>query len=43
MPGRLLTLIEKRAGHWLANEVEQAKIALRQQNTARGRPASEWH
>jgi len=26
--GRLLTLIEKRAGHWLANEVEQAKIAL---------------
>jgi hypothetical chaperone protein len=25
---RLLTLIEKRAGHWLANEVEQAKIAL---------------
>lgn len=25
---RLLRLIEKRAGHWLANEVEQAKIAL---------------
>lgn len=25
---RLLALIEKRAGHWLANEVEQAKIAL---------------
>ena len=28
---RLLTLIEKRAGHWLANEVEQAKIALSDQ------------
>jgi hypothetical chaperone protein len=25
---RLLAMIEKRAGHWLANEVEQAKIAL---------------
>jgi len=25
---RLLALIEERAGHWLANEVEQAKIAL---------------
>lgn len=25
---RLLALIKKRAGHWLANEVEQAKIAL---------------
>jgi hypothetical chaperone protein len=25
---RLLALIGKRAGHWLANEVEQAKIAL---------------
>jgi hypothetical chaperone protein len=25
---RLLALIEKRAGHWLANEVEQGKIAL---------------
>lgn len=32
---RLLALIEKRAGHWLANEVEQAKIALSdQQGTA---------
>lgn len=28
---RLLTLIEKRAGHWLANEVEQAKIILSDQ------------
>ncbi|SDI09472.1 Hsp70 family protein [Propionivibrio dicarboxylicus] len=28
---RLLGLIEKRAGHWLANEVEQAKIALSDQ------------
>ena len=25
---RLMTLLETRAGHWLANEVEQAKIAL---------------
>ena len=30
---RLLTLIEKRAGHWLANEVEQAKIALSDQES----------
>ena len=28
---RLLTLIDKRAGHWLANEVEQGKIALSDQ------------
>ena len=28
---RLITLIEQRAGHWLANEVEQAKIALSDQ------------
>jgi len=28
---RLLALIEKRAGHWLASEVEQAKIALSDQ------------
>jgi len=28
---RLLALIEQRAGHWLANEVEQAKIALSEQ------------
>jgi len=28
---RLLALIEKRAGHWLAGEVEQAKIALSDQ------------
>ncbi len=31
---RLLTLIEKRAGHWLANEVELAKIALSDQDDA---------
>lgn len=30
---RLLTLIEKRAGHWLANAVEQAKIALSDQES----------
>jgi len=30
---RLLALIEKRAGHWLATEVEQAKIALSEQET----------
>ncbi len=30
---RLFTLIEKRAGHWLANEVEQAKIALSDQES----------
>ena len=30
---RLLTLIEKRAGHWLANEVEQAKITLSDQES----------
>jgi len=29
---RLLALIEKRAGHWLANAVEQAKIALSAQD-----------
>lgn len=31
---RLLTLIDKRAGHWLANEVEQGKIALSDQECA---------
>ena len=31
---RLLALIEKRAGHWLANAVEQAKIALSDHPTA---------
>ncbi len=30
---RLITLIEERAGHWLANEVEQAKIALSDQES----------
>jgi hypothetical chaperone protein len=30
---RLLTLIRKRAGHWLANEVEQAKITLSDQES----------
>ena len=30
---RLLALIEQRAGHWLANEVEQAKIALSQNDS----------
>ena len=34
-PARLLALIEKRAGHWLANEVETAKIALSDQGEAR--------
>lgn len=28
---RLLTLLDKRAGHWLANEIEHAKIALSEQ------------
>ena len=32
---RLLTLLETRAGHWLANEVEQAKIALSAQPQVR--------
>lgn len=32
---RLLTLIEKRDGHWLANEVEQAKIALSDRDSIR--------
>ena len=32
---RLLRLIEDRAGHWLANEVEQAKIALSDQDSTR--------
>ena len=31
---RLLTLIDKRAGHWLANEVELGKIALSDQECA---------
>lgn len=31
---RLLALIKERAGHWLANEVEQAKIALSEGETA---------
>lgn len=31
---RLLSLIKERAGHWLANEVEQAKIALSDGETA---------
>src|SRR5690606_3214475 len=32
---RLITLLDKRAGHWLANEVEHAKIALSDQHDAR--------
>lgn len=32
---RLLTLIEQRAGHWLANEVERAKIVLSDRDAAR--------
>jgi hypothetical chaperone protein len=28
---RLITLLDKRAGHWLANEIEHAKIALSEQ------------
>lgn len=31
---RLIQLLEKRAGHWLANEVEHAKIALSDQTDA---------
>jgi hypothetical chaperone protein len=31
---RLLALIRKRAGHWLAHQVEQAKIALSESDTA---------
>lgn len=31
---RLLALIDKRAGHWLATEVEQVKIALSNDDTA---------
>jgi len=34
---RLITLLDKRAGHWLANEVEHAKIALS------GQPATCLH
>lgn len=30
---RLLALIEKRAGHWLANAIEQAKMALSENET----------
>jgi hypothetical chaperone protein len=31
---RLLALIENRAGHWLAHQIEQAKIALSSQDSA---------
>ena len=32
---RLITLLDKRAGHWLANEIEHVKIALSDQHEAR--------